>query len=259
MSMIDALYALFGAPQQPDTPPVKPRTDFPSEDEAREAIKNDATYGYDAAPSMGPGGRFRQLPNTREAARVLNSDRPNFGPPNHTLNDDERVKMMQAFLGAQRSPLAALGFDPTKMVSTVPKSGPELNVAGMYMPERDTIWHDGETGSTPVHESMHRGREMLQKYGSTPGGVRDSSIAQSDGATGGNAAAINGPKHDEMVVRALIARYFGDVEHIEGADAGNRQVRQGKNFGALNQGLLDQIEQAAADMVKKRGRPMGPR
>lgn len=222
---------------------VPPRTDYPSQEDVDFARKVDATYGYAAAPHLLPGANINIVPNTRDVIQADREDRiPNTvtQPLKGTLADT----LYAAFLAAQRSPVAALGFDPSKMSISPENSGPALTAAGQFTKGKgiDNIWWDSRYPSNGVHESTHRGIDKLRDAGGTRIGVREA----------GNFYP------EESYVRALQTKHFGDVEKGRG-DIGDKQVEQGKQLLASRSPLIDELERAAAALYAKQGQKMGPR
>lgn len=235
------VYALMGKGDKPQAEPVPPAPTFPSTDDVAFARKNDAAYGDPNAGFFEPGKASVRAISTNaipflDASTVYRekfADSPKRAPVGTDIADD----MYQAHLASQRSPLAALGFDPRAMTFS-PKSDTELNVAGLYYPDKDLIWNSGKYKSTPVHESMHRGIGQLEKAGMLPKEARS--------------------HKEELLVRALMQKHFGsDVEIRPDALLGNAQVERSRKY--LNDPLLKQIEDSAATLYHKKQRPMGPR
>jgi hypothetical protein len=81
------------------------------------------------------------------------------------LNPDLRGVMdntyMRAALAANRSPVASIGYDPTKF-NVDPYSGP-LSIGGMYTSNNDQGWSGVAPTDNLVHESTHRGMELLRR------------------------------------------------------------------------------------------------
>lgn len=247
MGVLDSLYRLFGADPPTVNVDVPRQRTYPTEEDAREAMRVDATYGTDVAPMLAAGGaKIRKFPTNQHALRELNApaEARTYGEPG-TLTDEQRLQLMRAFLGSQRSPVAALGFDPRAMTLTPKNAGWPLNVYGIYDRKNDRIWYDARDDSTPVHESMHRGMQRIFDSG------KKTLVPE------------------EQTVRALMSRYFGPVEMTnEGLAAagdkkkmglGDQQVQEGmdqeRNFPRWG----DEVERLALELLQKRGRPMGPR
>lgn len=221
---------------------VPPRTDYPSQADVDFARKNDATYGYPAAPHLLQGANVNIVPDTRE---VVQADKENRVPRTVTkpLEGSLADTLYAAWLAAQRSPVAAVGFDPSRMSISPPNSGPALTAAGQYVGGKDdNIWWDSRYGSTGVHESTHRGIEKLRDAKQTRIGV----------AEAGNFYP------EETYVRGLMSKHFGDTEKGRG-DIGDKQVEKGQALLKSHSPLFTKLEEAAAALYAQQGQKMGPR
>jgi hypothetical protein len=239
LGVLDSIYSLFGVTPPTREVDVPPRKDWPGADDVAMADRYDTTYGSDVAPMLGPGGRVKVVPSTRAAIPQLNSETPDFGKATSPLTGEQRAQMLKAWIAAQRSPVAALGFDPRQMAITPAGAGPPLTVAGMQFPNSDQIWFDGRYDTTPVHESTHRGFTMMRKAGvDTP----------SEGSA------------EERKVRSLMLQHFGEAEKGRGA-LGDEQVETAKAWAGDHnvRQTSEMFERLAASLGKVRGRPMGPR
>lgn len=223
----DYIAGLFGgSPQQPPQQPVpvvSPMASFPSHEDADFANKYDYGYGRRTEPYM-----ENKLARVLGAQGALNTPfqprslfelglGPDQGaavaahPPNFTnvdLNDPKNASTAaglkdtyaRAALAANRDPIASLGFDPSKMTADLGAKGSAVNVSGSYLPSKDSIWfsanddRNSNIPSTPVHESLHRGLNMLR-----------------DDPRGADAYNQLGVP-EEYVVRYLMAKQMADPE-----------------------------------------------
>jgi hypothetical protein len=143
--------------------------------------------------------------------------------------------MMVAYTASQRSPLAALGYDP-RVLTISPKEKNEdvkPNIGGLFIKGHDKIWTTGQYDSTIVHESLHRGMEKLRKANMLPKEASDI--------------------REEYLVRAFMAKHFGDVEMGRG-EAGDKQVASGKKVIERYSKILDKIEESAAALQQQERR-----
>jgi hypothetical protein len=150
-------------------------------------------------------------------------------------------KLYAAWTAAQSSPIAALGFDPRKLI-TAPSAvtqGKELTIGGSYQPDADQVFTTGQHDSTLVHESIHRGVQKLKEAGMLP-------------------ESANKVK-EELLTRALMHRYYGPIEKGRG-NAGDEQVDAAvKSYAKPEYAkILDDVEAAASQLYYKQ-RPRGPR
>lgn len=225
------------------TPPRDPS--WPTSGDVEMARKYDQSYGDPSAPPA-PDGVMRVVPNLKSSARIAgiahrtDSEDVMDKIPRNKVGQEVSDSMTAAYVAAQRSPLAAIGFDPRR-ITTSPKTGNEdllINIAGVYDPTHDQIWSSGKYDSTLVHESLHRGMEKLRKAGMLPESANKI--------------------QEEYLVRAFMLKHFGDVEKGRG-DKSDSQISIAKDFTlkkSLN--VLNEIEDAAAKLYAKE-RPRGPR
>jgi hypothetical protein len=179
-------------------------------------------------------------------ARALEVLRPPFATPEGTksaLNtqaDADRVRAEN--LAAERSAMAKLGWDPGLSVSTPFGSG-GLKIVGTYNPRSDVYWYLQQTPSASMHESMHRGIDILRNMG-----------------------LVNIPKGsvEERYVRALMQRAYGNVEIKElrpdGIFTKSSPAYQDMEAGKamVNDPVIENLEKVAADEIARR-HPRGPR
>jgi len=189
-----------------------------------------AASDVDAAPP----GRLGEAP---VGAPVASSNR---SPAPFGMSD----VFARAALASNRIPIAALGFDPSRMVADTKLQNP--TIGGAYSRRNDGIYFtmpEGRPPSTPVHESIHRGMNMLRQ----------------DPA---NAEICKTLPGEETVVRYLMAKHAGDPEKGAGP-VGTSQ----RNFalelidgggGAHHRRGIAALTTAAEEAIKNR-RPGGPR
>ena len=155
--------------------------------------------------------------------------------------------MMRAGLAANRSPIAAVGFDPSKVVlDTQMKHG---SMGGAYAPSLDTIYSTTSPDDSVVHESTHRGLQQLRQL-------------YPDQAP----KALKQLPDEETVVRWLMHSQGGDPEGGAGeVDAKQRQTGidmfSGEKYPALAEmykAPLNQLQELAIDAMKNRGKRVGP-
>lgn len=251
--------ALMGTPAA--APQPKPEIyspvskSWPTPEDVAFAKANDATYGYDAAPRL-QAGTIEQMPITAvpdwansTSIKILGG-KPLKGPKTDpgVVPPDVNDNLYAAWLAAQKSPTAALGYDLQHTVSSpTSKGSPSLTIGGLYDTASDKMWFDNRLDSPLAHESMHRGINML------------------NGTEKGHSAVKNFPSAEEYIVRALMQKNFGDIETKdllkEGitSGTGTNQINKGKMLNNNYSEGLNAIEDAAAVLYHKRGRPMGPR
>jgi hypothetical protein len=244
---------LFGAKD----PPIHAVDDkhYPNATDATIGRNVDQTYGDKVAPFLQPGSKEYKL----SIDKAIDADDSEGGIAYKTADRvatsmEDRNRILNNWQAAQKSPVAALGFDPRVTVHS-PNTGEKLTLAGSYNPTNDTLWYHRAHEDAVVHESMHRGIELLRKANELPETFKDYVASHSNG--------------EEYVVRAMKEKYFGDIEKtLEGVD-GNAQVEeakwrmahpmyQGKNGEGDFNTMITDLEHAAAAHIA-RYKPMGPR
>jgi hypothetical protein len=228
---------------------------YPSEQEAFSAKR--AGFGYES-----PYERYM----TGDVARILGIDsKSNFTPvsasgltahqaaitgtskfsKNIELQNNPEAKIamrdtyMRAALAANRIPIAALGFDPSRTAMDI-KIGSEPSLSGAYSPSRDSMYVAAlaHHGSAAVHESVHRGLELLRK---TRPDLKE---------------AFDRLPDEESVVRYLMATQSGDPEKGVGDIADiqrNLGIIMFSGFeGNERRKALDQITKAAQEEIAKK-------
>ena len=156
MGLLDAIAQFFGGGDKP----VPPRTDFPGDDDLAMARRYDTTYGTDMGAYAQPGNGQRVRTMGLTAANEAMRGDPNAGG-RPVMDQAQSDQLLRAWIAAQRSPVAALGFDPRK-IALAPEGTPQAGLAGFYHPRNDIMWSEATSPTTPVHESMHRGMEQLR-------------------------------------------------------------------------------------------------
>lgn len=214
---------------------------YPTSEDAQFAKKQDWSYGQPYAPYF-EGKRFTHLmgdPNARPLEmHNLNMDR--FGQNSAPAINDYYAK---AALAANRSPLASLGFDPTRTAADLGRDPRKVNISGMYLPEDDQMYANAQDPSSIVHESMHRG---IQKLSESPYWKPEWE---------GNTKGL----FNEYLVRKLMQEKAGDPEGGLGAVDAEQKGRAVDLFKQTkHRKTLDDMESAAALLIAKQ-RPRGPR
>jgi len=159
-----------------------------------------------------------------------------------------RNTIMKAGLASNRSPIASVGFDPSKVaLDTMIGVVGQPVLRGVYAPGTDSMYsivpHDAIT-----HESTHRGLQQLRKAYPEAMGTLESGL----------------PSNEELTVRYLMRTRAGDPE-ASGGPTDKEQRDQGTaaynlpfGIGEQRQKDLNQIEGLAA-LYNKEKRPGGPR
>ena len=230
-----------GGPTKADVPPLQGQP-YPNQDDVANARANDASYGDLSAAFVQPpyGG---QLPNPSGADNIVDAfnrleDTGKLGVAPTPITSDVSANLMQGYLASRRSALAGLGFDPRHMaISQAPEE--RLNIAGEYNPHTDQILTSGSYPSTTVHESMHRGMNMLRDAGMMPPEAEKMS--------------------EEAIIRGQMLRNFGNTELGRGT-TGDEQIQDGRfyNENSNFSPTMDAIETAAQKLYATK-HPRGPR
>jgi hypothetical protein len=234
---------LFGSstPQNKMLDVPKRPVGWTTSDELANAKKYDSAYGDRSAAFFQPGTRMRMAKDYMEMRSAFNNDAiGKFGL--QAIDPEMADRLYSAWLAAQSSPTAAVGYDP-RQFATAARSvtqGRSPDVLGEYDRKKDQIFTTGQHDSTFVHESIHRGMKKLRDAGMMP----DSAKAYSE----------------EILTRALMQKYFGGVEQGRG-DAGDRQVAEGKRFteNPIGKSVLNDIENASSKLYASARPRGGPR
>lgn len=215
---------------------------YPTSDDAKFARKQDWSYGQPYAPYF-EGKRFTSLMGSPNALPLST----------HTVSTNgfqETAPELgsyyaKAALAANRSPLAALGFDPTKTAVDLGRDPSKTTLAGAYTPKYDQIYANGQLPAADaiVHESMHRGIQKL----------KESSLWNREWP------AASGSLFNENIVRKLMHDKSGDPEgHLGPEDAKQRADALSYFSNPNSKKIIDDMEAAAAQLIAKQ-RPRGPR
>lgn len=224
---------------------------YPTSEDAQFAKKQDWSYGQPYAPYF-EGKQFNVFTGNHpfdDPIKMMNTGLGRRSQGVAPALDDYYAK---AALAANRSPLAALGFDPSRTALDLnerkaqARSGDNIYaLGGVYNPGTDEAYASITSPSSIVHESIHRG---IQKLNESPYWNK-------------NWPDSGGEQHDlnELVVRRLMQTKAGDPETY----AGNKQRETAmEHFGNTNfpfrQKMIDDMEAAAALLIAKR-KPGGPR
>ncbi len=224
-----------------------PLTKFPSQEEGLNAIKQGFGYGTGNEPYINAEqANIKTDGLIRDIGKMISSpsrkvDLTKF----ENIDQLAEITTMyaQAALAVNRSAIATAGFDPDRIgVST--KLG-RLSVAGAYDPDSDRIWMNrikDEPPSTIVHESIHRGLQML----------REKSPEARE--------LIKKLPNEEFVVRYMMAKKMGNPEEGRGETADDQRKIALEMFNADPKfgKIVDQIEEIAANLRAKQ-RERGPR
>ena len=214
---------------------------WPNQSDVTLAEKYNYTYGDRADAVVGPEGRIKTTDN-RTAMLELNRDSgPEFADKTRPISRQQSDDLMAAKLAADKSPIAALGMDLTRLQYSPPGAGPSLSARGAFSPSKDVMWADGSAPSAIVHESIHRGMNELRK-------TKPEEFQK-----------IAGEWKEEILTRALMLKYYGDVE-VAGTDDTivQKQINPARKVLEKAPDVLEKLERLAQEEVKHR-KPMGPR
>lgn len=249
-----------------------PLASYPSNDDADYARKYQ--YGYGSGnepylnnerarvvgqqfPSFAPGQKGQKvlIPDSAEGMGLsqvagLGNTSPMVDlttPGNKGIQSDVNNLMMRAALAANRSPVASVGFDPSKVAldTVLPKMGDPI-VGGVFNPKSDSMYSVAPEDSI-THEATHRGLAQLRKAYPEAMGTLESSL----------------PSNEEMTVRYLMKTHAGDPEATHGPVAQEQRETANRMYndpftGDQRQNALKQVEGLAA-LYNKEKNPRGPR
>lgn len=216
----------------------KSERDYPTPEDAQNALENGADYGTGFETALREGKVIDATGVKGDLDRIFKRLSKGKAKP------DERVVplLTRALVATRRDPLAGLGFNPNKIA--MEKSGEEFNLGGVYDPERDLVLTMSDTPSAIVHESIHRGLQELLKSGDLSDDEKK---------------FINHGMNNELIVRYIMATKMGDVEGGQGPISKNQRDLAIIRFDHYleDKAMLKSIEDKAAKLVAKR-RPGGP-
>lgn len=153
-----------------------------------------------------------------------------------TVDQFTQTQLRQAELATKKSPLAAIGFDPSNTFFT---RGSDTNILGFFDPRNKQIWQNQSSPNTIIHESIHRGIDKLEETGEYR------KLAQSF------EVPLNG-KTNETVTRALMYKHFGDVESERSGGNRNQQMNDGRVFAMKHGDFLNALEERASQFLAQR-------
>ncbi len=250
-------YSAFSKALGYKDPPIHAIDDkqYPGNTDAEIGKTFDQTYGDKVAPFIEPGAKLNSLPTQEVLDRAILPSGIAYQTADHvTASPEERDQVLKNWQAAQKSPVAALGFDPRVTIHTNLAPDEKLTLAGFYRPRTDTLWYSTDHEDTTVHESMHRGIEQLRKADALPQSFKDYTDSHGNG--------------EEFVVRAMMVKHLGDVE-LGAGKLNDEQVRDAKQrmndpyfrgpnntSGDFNKMIAD-LEQAASTYIAQK-HPMGP-
>jgi hypothetical protein len=279
--LTDMISGFFsGKPSEPP-PEAQPTPGYPTDEEAEFAKKSGFEYGSPFAEEIGGRsarvlGRVGDIYSGERGAPLEKSFGRKFIPEGayghmydtlaKTFDDPRLAKhidltdpqnkevasglkniITRGALAANRDPLATLGFDPHRTVMDVVTRGSGL--AGQYDIKTGSIYVNLEvpSGEALVHESIHRGVEMLRSR--RPEDVKRIMLGRTFS--------------DEDIARQIMRTVMGDPETGSGPEA-DKQIAHAKwnfeegPFASSNQKILKQLQDLAAEEFAKK-RPGGPR
>lgn len=187
--------------------------------------KNDETQPY---RTRVPASAKAQMLPANKALDYLNYGRGASQPG--LLSPEVADRLYAAQIAAQRNSVAALGFDTSRMIHTVDEPD-RLSARGAYLPSDDKMWLGTNSPTTPVHESLHRGIEMLRRE--SPGSLNKPGEKYE-------------PYKEEYLVRRAMKNAYGDAEL-------NTYPRQGGQNDAQFLKILPSELRAAHDPQARNG------
>jgi len=237
-------------PSPPQMTPAPPMGAYPNSDDVAFAKK--AGFGYgNPAESFIEGKAAQVLKPDTDGMKIEDIVKATKDPKSVSVIDTEKDPIAgkqlddvytKAALAVNRMPIAALGFEPRKAAMDVQLG--KANLGGLYSPSEDTMWVNSTYPSALVHESTHRGINLLR----------------------GNPEAkqiLGDMPNEEAIVRYLMAKQGGDDE--KGLGGISDAQREGALY-SFDKGLrsntyqknLQSLDKIAQDMIAKRN-PRGPR
>jgi hypothetical protein len=182
-----------------ETIPAPPLARYPDVADIANARRNDAAYGSgNEAYASGRVANLLDIPSQGLSPWTLGLPAVASAAPGTPRTADAYEA---AQLAINRSPIAALGYQPRTM-NLDTKRGLDTEYAGTYTPKTGGIYSNAAYPSNLVHESIHRGLETLRRANVVPPELW---------------AKL--PKNEEYVTRYIMASQMGDPEKGRGAEA----------------------------------------
>lgn len=217
-------YSVFGLGPTPDATIYGNRLEhYPGKDDVAAAQRSGFGYGTgnEAYMAGNASNQWSMPAKGRSGARAISVD--DVTDPTKSATDPALRNAMPgnpdlaqiyaaAQLAALRSPITGLGYDPHKIALDT-KSGSEVTVAGMYSGKTDSIYSNAGYLGNILHESTHRGLNMLREAGLIPESLQKRL-----------------PK-EEDVVRYIMALHMGDPEKERGDDGKEQRASGLLKFG----------------------------
>lgn len=200
----------------------------------KEMAKNQPSF----VPTGGAGMSLDMAASAAEDPKV--SQVLDLSKNPHVAPDVNNIAM-RAALAANRIPVAAVGFDPSR-VALDTQSGTGVNIAGAYSPLKDAIYQNSAYPSTMVHESIHRGLEQLRRAHPQEMGKLDTQLPD-----------------EEYTVRWLMQNQAGNPESNRGGAAAKQIKTANDLFGdKYYDPALNQLNELAINEMKNKSRRSGP-
>jgi hypothetical protein len=201
----------IGGPPATESIPGKRLTHYPDQNDIANARQSDFSYGSgNEAFSSGRTANLLGIPATDRYVDELTAPSAARGAPGTPQTADAYEA---AQLAINRSPIAALGYDPRR-INLDTASGPNTTVIGAYSRENDASYSNAAYPSNLVHESVHRGLERLRQANIVPPELW---------------AKL--PKDEEKTTRYIMALHMGDPEKGRGPAGDADRARALRVFG----------------------------
>ena len=202
---------------------------FPSRKDARKASKSGEFFGKNIEPFTTE--EIASVMTTMSAEDVMDIFNNNAdSPATRAVPKDLSRAFGQAGLAIKKSAVATLGFDPREIITHIDKNA-NLTAAGFYDPEGDRMWVDPNYTTTLVHESIHRGLEIVRNR------FEDGQIPHLS------------PRDEEYLVRRMMMKYYGETVEMGKGELGDAQIKNAQvNYQYLDE-LIPIIEEEAAKQV----------
>jgi hypothetical protein len=219
------------------------RKNWPTADDVELSRKYDLSYGDPSARFIEPGKATIRSVDIKHLPAWFN-DGLTKEIKQTEITPQLADALHRGWLASRKSAIATVGFDLSKTVIS-PKSPAMVSISGFFYPKDDVKWVDMKFESTMIHESLHRGLEVMR---------RQKILTEKLGSA-----------EEEMLVRVLMQKFFPDLEvqideKLVGRKLDNKesQAIRGKELLPKLTRLVDDLENRAAQYLARK-RPMGPR
>lgn len=248
---------MFGGSSESSYTPAPPMETYPTPDDAENARSVENSYG--SGNEAYTEGRQAHVLSAKDAKDESTQTRRPIGLDDLRWAEKRNAVVVnpdsggnvegtpataelyeKAQLAINRSPIAALGYDPRHINLDV-KSPKDMNIVGLYSPGSDQLWANAHYPDVVVHESVHRGLEKLRQAKDDD----DKPIVPKE-------LWSKLPDDEEYIVRYIMARHMGDPEKGGGPSNDKQRAEALYKFSAKSDNPKEDDVRAMTTYSKSR-------